>query len=62
MPSKPLRIAIYSPAFHPRLGGLETVVEVLATELSKLGQEVTVITKLQTHSFFECFASLLVGS
>ena len=44
MPSKPLRIAIYSPAFHPRLGGLETVVEVLATELSKLGQEVTVIT------------------
>ncbi len=44
MPSQPLRIAIYSPAFHPRLGGLETVVEVLATELSRLGQHVTVIT------------------
>jgi glycogen synthase len=39
-----LKIAIYSPAFHPRLGGLETVVEVLAAEWSALGGEVTVIT------------------
>lgn len=39
-----LKIVIYSPAFHPLLGGVETVVQVLAAEWSALGEEVTVIT------------------
>lgn len=45
MNSKPsLRLVVYSPYFHPRLGGLETVVQVLATEWEHLGHVVTVIT------------------
>ena len=39
-----MKIILYSPAFHPRLGGLETVVQVLAVEWSRLGHAVTVIT------------------
>jgi glycogen(starch) synthase len=39
-----LKIVVYSPAFHPMIGGLETVVQVLATEWSKLGHQVTVVT------------------
>lgn len=40
----PMRLVVYSPYFHPRLGGLETVVKVLATEWARMGHEVTVIT------------------
>jgi glycogen(starch) synthase len=40
-----MRLILYSPFFHPRLGGLETVVQVLATEWVKLGHQVTVITE-----------------
>lgn len=43
-PSRLLRLVVYSPYFHPRLGGLETVVQVLATEWERLGHAVTVIT------------------
>lgn len=39
-----MRIVVYSPAFHPMIGGLETVVQVLATEWSRMGHAVTVIT------------------
>lgn len=39
-----MKIAIYSPAFHPMIGGLETVVQVLAAEWSRLGHTVTVVT------------------
>lgn len=39
-----MKIVVYSPAFHPMIGGLETVVQVLATEWSKLGHAVTVVT------------------
>ncbi len=40
----PLRLVIYSPCFHPRLGGLETVVQVLASEWARMGNQITVIT------------------
>jgi glycogen(starch) synthase len=40
----PMRLVVYSPYFHPRLGGLETVVQVLASEWARMGHEVTVIT------------------
>jgi glycogen(starch) synthase len=39
-----VKMVIYSPAFHPMLGGLETVVQVLAAEWSRLGHAVTVVT------------------
>lgn len=39
-----MRFVIYSPYFHPRLGGIETVVQVLATEWVSMGHQVTVIT------------------
>lgn len=35
---------IYSPAFYPLQGGVETVVKILATEWSRQGIEVTVLT------------------
>jgi glycosyltransferase involved in cell wall biosynthesis len=35
---------LFSPAFHPKIGGLETVIQVLASQWSKLGIKVTVIT------------------
>lgn len=39
-----MRIVIYSPAFHPMIGGLETVVQVLAAEWCRMGHAVTVVT------------------
>ncbi len=39
-----MKIVVYSPAFHPMLGGLETVVQVLAGEWSRMGHAVTVVT------------------
>lgn len=39
-----MRLVVYSPYFHPRLGGLETVVQVLASEWARIGHQVTVIT------------------
>ncbi|MBB5030963.1 glycosyltransferase family 4 protein [Prosthecobacter vanneervenii] len=39
-----MRLVVYSPYFHPRLGGVETVVQVLATEWVSMGHQVTVIT------------------
>ncbi len=49
-----MRLILYSPFFHPRLGGLETVVQVLANEWVKLGHQVTVITETphnETNNF-----------
>jgi glycosyltransferase involved in cell wall biosynthesis len=37
-------VLLYSPAFHPLVGGLEAVVAMVATELTGLGEEVTVVT------------------
>ncbi len=42
--SRPLRIAFYSHAFHPNVGGIESVSLVLAAEFVRLGQEVRMIT------------------
>lgn len=39
-----MKILLYSPAFAPSVGGLETVVAILAEELVKLGCEVVVVT------------------
>ena len=39
-----MKIVVYSPAFYPMIGGLETVVQVLASQWSQLGHAVTVIT------------------
>lgn len=38
-----MKILLYSPAFHPGLGGLETVVAILAEELHRAGEEVVVV-------------------
>lgn len=40
----PLRLVVYSPYFLPRLGGLETVVQVLASEWARMGHQVSIIT------------------
>jgi glycogen(starch) synthase len=39
-----VKIVVYSPAFYPMVGGLETVVQVLAAEWSRMGHVVTVVT------------------
>jgi hypothetical protein len=39
----PMRLVVYSPYFCPRLGGLETVVQVLAIEWACMGDDVTII-------------------
>lgn len=38
-----MRILLYSPAFHPSVGGLEAVVAMLADELHQAGHEVRVV-------------------
>jgi glycogen synthase len=39
-----MKILLYSPAFLPRIGGIETSQALLAERLTALGQEVTVVT------------------
>jgi glycogen(starch) synthase len=39
-----MRITWYSPAFHPMIGGLEAVVEILSRQFAVEGHRVTVIT------------------
>lgn len=40
-----MNILLYSPAFAPNLGGLETFVEILAEEWTRAGCEVAVVTR-----------------
>lgn len=40
-----MKILIYSPAFYPSVGGLETVVRTLADEFVAAGHEVTVVSQ-----------------
>lgn len=40
-----MKLLIYSPAFHPKIGGIETVMELLAVEFAKAGHQVTVATR-----------------
>lgn len=39
-----MKILLYTPAFLPALGGLETIADALATEWTSLGHQVTVVT------------------
>jgi hypothetical protein len=41
-----MRLVVYSPYFYPRLGGLETVVQVMAIEWACMGDDVTIILKV----------------
>lgn len=43
--AKPIRILIYSPNFYPSIGGLEILVEQLATQFCLEGHSVIIITK-----------------
>lgn len=40
-----MRISVYSPAFYPRIGGLEEVARLACLEFAKSGHEVVVLTK-----------------
>jgi glycogen(starch) synthase len=40
-----VRILIYSPAFYPSIGGLETLVEILAEEFARQGHEVKLVSQ-----------------
>ena len=40
-----MKLLIHSPAFHPKIGGIETVMELLAAEFTKAGHQVTVATR-----------------
>jgi glycogen synthase len=41
-----VKILIYSPVFYPSLGGIETVVSILANEFFKQGHEVKLLTQI----------------
>jgi glycogen synthase len=45
-----MRILIYSPAFLPQIGGLEINTGLLAGELVRLGQDVTLITRTPANA------------
>jgi len=50
-----MKILLYSPAFSPSVGGLEAVVEIVATELHRAGQAVTVVTTTPADGTAERF-------
>ena len=41
-----MRILIYSPAFYPNVGGIETLVDILAREFVRQGQEVKLVSQV----------------
>lgn len=45
-----MKILIYSPAFYPSVGGLETVVSILAHEFVKRGEDVKLVCKVKSKS------------
>src|SRR3954471_882081 len=45
-----MKILVYSPAFYPSVGGLETVVAILAEEFVVAGHEVKVVSQTPTQS------------
>jgi len=45
-----MKILIISTLFHPRVGGIETVTDILANEFSKAGHEVRVLTDTRSTS------------
>jgi glycogen(starch) synthase len=44
-----MRILIYTPSFAPRIGGIETVSEMLAEEFTAAGHEVLVLCQVTDH-------------
>jgi glycosyltransferase involved in cell wall biosynthesis len=40
-----MKIVVYSPAFHPKIGGLEEVAKLCSLEFQSAGHEVTVLTE-----------------
>lgn len=51
-----MKILIYSPVFYPSVGGIETVVSMLANEFIKQGHEVNLVTQIPaTDSKFFAF-------
>lgn len=42
-----MKILIYSPAFHPGVGGLETIVSILAHEFVRAGHEVKLVCRTE---------------
>src|SRR5262249_38186923 len=45
-----LKIIIYSRVFWPSVGGLETIMEILAEEFTAAGHQVKVVTQVATES------------
>src|SRR5262249_49525654 len=45
-----MRIALYSRAFRPSIGGLETMMEILAEEFAAEGHQVKVVTQVPTEN------------
>jgi glycogen(starch) synthase len=41
----PMKILLWSYSFHPNIGGIETMTEILGREFTTMGHEVTVITR-----------------
>jgi len=55
-----MKILLYSPAFSPSVGGLESVVEILATEFQRAGHAVTVVTTTPADGAAERFPFVVV--
>ena len=49
-----LKILIYSRVFWPSIGGLETMMEILAEEFTAAGHQVKVVTQVATESERNC--------
>jgi len=54
-----VKILIYSRAFWPSVGGLETIMQILAEEFTKAGHHVTVVTEISSTGERECNYSVL---
>ncbi|MGJ5627864.1 glycosyltransferase family 4 protein [Nostoc sp. CALU 1950] len=46
-----MKILIYSPSFHPKIGGLETIISILAYEFTYQGHEVKVVSQTPATDF-----------
>ena len=50
-----MKILIYSPVFHPSVGGIETVISILANEFVRQGHEVRLVTQISATDS-KCFS------
>ncbi len=44
-----MKICLYTPIFYPYIGGIQTVVFLLANEFVKFGHDVTVVTEKKNN-------------